>query len=104
MSLRQWEISIRSHRPNPEAGPFEFCGKIRRVVQPHAVDFLVTPVVLSHFPETNDPALHRTPFDVLLPLGEHGPVLPHAETPGLAARRHLTRTKHVEDEDAAGEE
>ena len=68
------------------------------------MDFLVTPVVLSHFPETNDPALHRSQLDALLPLGEHGPVLPHAETPGLAARRHLTRTKHVEDEDAAGEE
>jgi hypothetical protein len=41
---------------------------------------------------------------ILLPLGEHSPVLTHAETPRPCTRRHLPRTEHVEDEDAAGDE
>src|SRR5688572_25350458 len=52
----------------------------------------------------HDPALHRTPLDVLLPLCEYRPVLPHAETPRPGPERHLARTKHVEDEGAAGDE
>jgi hypothetical protein len=66
---------------------------------------LVIPSVkLPRLAETHDPALHRTPLDVLLPLCEYGPVLPHAETSRPGTRRHLPRTKHVEDEDAAGDE
>jgi hypothetical protein len=65
---------------------------------------LIPPVALTRFPETHDPALHRTPLDVLLPLREYRPVLPHAETSRPSTRRHLPRTKHVEDEDAAGDE
>src|SRR5215212_491943 len=104
VALRELEGAVRSHRPNPEAHPFEFCGQIRWIVQPHAVHLFVPPVVLPHLPETHDPTLHRTPTNVLLTLGEHGPVFPHAETPRLDTPRHLARTKHVEDEDAAGGE
>src|SRR5215203_4851867 len=92
------------HRPNPEARPFEFCGQPRRVVESHAMHLLIPPVALPSFAETHDPALHRTPLDVLLPLCEYRPVLTHAETPRPCTRRHLARTQHVEDEDAAGDE
>jgi hypothetical protein len=64
----------------------------------------VPPVVLPRLPETHDPALHGATLGVLFPLGEHGPVLPHAEPPGSGTWRHLARTEHVEDEDAAGDE
>src|SRR5918998_4121049 len=104
VALGQRVITVRSHRPNPEARPFEFCGQTQRVVKPHAVHLVIPPVVLSRLPETHDPALHRTPLDVLLPLGEYRPVLPHAETPRLGPRRHLARSKHVEDKDSAGDE
>lgn len=65
---------------------------------------LIPPVALPRFPETHDPALHRTPLDVLLKLGEYCPILSNAETFRSGARRHLSRTQHVEDEDAAGDE
>jgi hypothetical protein len=65
---------------------------------------LIPPVALPSLAEAHDPALHRSPLDVLLPLGEHSPVLTHAETPRPCTRRHLPRTEHVEDEDAAGDE
>src|SRR5215208_8505303 len=66
---------------------------------------LVIPSVkLPRLAETHVPARQRTPLDVLLPLCEYGPVLPHAETSRPGTRRHLPRTKHVEDEDAAGDE
>src|SRR5918993_3490936 len=92
------------HRPNPEARPFEFCGQPRRVVESHAMHLLIPPVALPSLAEAHDPALHRSPLDVLLPLCEHSPVLTHAETPRPCTRRHLPRTEHVEDEDAAGDE
>src|SRR5215212_10310614 len=104
VALRQRVPIVRSQRPNPEARPFEFCGQLRRLVESHAMHLVNPPVVLSHLPETHDPALHRTPPGVLLQLGVHGPVLPHAETSCLLTRRHLARTEHVEDEDAAGDE
>src|SRR5215212_2051120 len=104
VTLRQREAAIRSHRPNQETRPFEFCGQPRRLVQAHAMHLFVPPVVLSYLPETHDPALHRTPLGVLLQFGEHGPVIPHAETPRPGTRWHLARTEHVEDEDAAGDE
>ena len=66
--------------------------------------FVIPPVVPSPFPETNDPALHRTPLSVLLELVEYCPILSNAETFRCGARRHLSRTQHVEDEDAAGDE
>ena len=66
--------------------------------------FVIPPVVPSHFPETNDPALHRTPLSVLLELVEYCPILSNAETFSCGAGRHLARTQHVEDEDAAGDE
>jgi hypothetical protein len=65
---------------------------------------LVSPVALPRLPETHDPALHRTPLGVLLKLGEYRPILSNAETFRCGARRHLSRTQHVEDEDAAGDE
>jgi hypothetical protein len=66
---------------------------------------LVIPsVMLPRLAETHDPALHRTSLDVLLPLCEYRPVLPHAEISRPGTRRHLPRAKHVEDEDAAGDE
>src|SRR5918993_1583570 len=92
------------HRPTREPRPCEFCGHPRRVVESHAMPLLIPPVALPSFAETHDPALHRTPLDVLLPLCEYRPVLTHAETPRPCTRRHLTRTEHVEDEDAAGDE
>src|ERR687889_1673258 len=60
--------------------------------------------MLPRLAETHDPALHRTSLDVLLALCEYRPVLPHAETSRPSTRRHLPGTKHVEDEDAAGDE
>jgi hypothetical protein len=65
---------------------------------------VIPPVALPCLPETHDPALHRTPLGILLPLGEYRPVLPHAEAPRPGPGRHLARTKHVEDEDTAGDE
>src|SRR5215212_1689953 len=104
VALRQRVTTVRSHHLNPEARPFEFCGQVRRVVESHAMHLLIPPVALPSLAETHDPALHRTPLDVLLPLGEHSPVLTHAEIPRPCTRRHLARTEHVEDEDAAGDE
>src|SRR5829696_10322357 len=60
--------------------------------------------MLPRLAETHDPALHRTSLDVLLALCEYRPVLPHAEISRPGTRRHLPGTKHVEDEDAAGDE
>ena len=40
---------------------------------------VIPPVALTRLPETHDPALHRTPLDVLLPLCEYRPVLTHAD-------------------------
>ena len=65
---------------------------------------LIPPVALPRLPETHDPALHRTPLSVLLELGEYRPILSNAETFRCGAWRHLSRTQHVEDEDAAGDE
>jgi hypothetical protein len=64
---------------------------------------VIPPVVLSHLPETDDPALHRSPLGVLLKLGEYCPILSNAEPFRSGARRHLARREHVEDEDAAGD-
>ena len=66
--------------------------------------FVIPPVVPSHLPEAHDAALHRTPFSVLLELGEYCPILSNAETFRCGAGRHLARREHVEDEDAAGDE
>src|SRR5829696_4134853 len=104
VALRYRRSTVGWHRPIPEARPFEFCGQPRRVVDSHAMRLLIPPVALPSFAETHDPALHRTPLDVLLPLCEYRPVLTHAETPRPCTRRHLARTEHVEDEDAAGDE
>jgi hypothetical protein len=68
------------------------------------VHLSIPPVVLPHLAETHDPALHRTPLDVLLPLCEYRPVLTHAEISRPGTGRHLARTEDVEDEDAAGDE
>src|SRR5215216_836191 len=76
MALRQRVSTIGSHRPNPKARLFEFCGQPRRIVEPHAVHLLIPPIALPRLAETHDPALHRTPLDVLLPLEEYRPVLP----------------------------
>src|SRR5215210_218732 len=104
VALGERKVAVRSHRLDSKASPFEFCGQPRRVVQPHAMDLFVPPVELSYLPKTHDPALHRTPLDVLLQLGEYCPVLPHAEISRLGVRRHLARAQHVEDEDATGDE
>src|SRR5918994_409006 len=104
VALRQRVATVRSHRLNPEARPFEFCGQVQLVVESHAMDLLIPPVAHPSLAETHDPALHRLPLDVLLPLEEHSPVLTHAETPRPGPRRHLPRTEHVEDEDAPGDE
>src|SRR5215203_5617599 len=55
----------------------------------------IPPVTLPSPAETDDPALHRTPLDVLLPLCEYRPVLTHAEIPRPCTRRHLPRDEHV---------
>src|SRR5918999_567790 len=104
VALRQLVPTVRSHRPNLEARLFEFCRHLRRFVEPHTMHLVISPVALPHLPETHDPALHRTPLGILLPLGEYRPVLPHAEAPRPGPGRHLARTKHVEDEDTAGDE
>src|SRR5215210_1016502 len=104
VALLQREVTVRSHRAHPEARPFEFRGQLRRIIQPHAMHLFVPPVVLAHLAETHDPALHRTPPRVLLELGEHGPVLPHAETPLPVARPYLAGTERVEDKEAARDE
>src|SRR5215204_2002195 len=104
VALRQREVAIGSQYPNPEASPLEFCGQLRRVVEPHAMHLGIPPVVLAHLPETHDPALHGAPLGVLLKLGEYCPILSNAETFRSGARRHLPRREHVEDEDAAGDE
>src|SRR5215208_4078661 len=95
------EVAIKTHGPNLEAGPFELSGQLRRTVQPHAMDLVDPPVVFTHLPETDDASLHRAPLGILLPLGEHRPVLPHTETLRPRTRRQLPRTEHVEDENAA---
>src|SRR5688500_4493239 len=66
--------------------------------------FVIPPVELSHLAKTHDPTFHGAPLDILLPLEEHGPVLPHAETPVPGTWGHLARREHVEDEDAAEDE
>src|SRR5215212_2792980 len=95
------QIAVRMHRPNPEAGTLELRNQLRRIVQPHVMDLVGPPVVLSHLPKTDDASLHRSPFCIFLPFREHRPVLPHAETLRPRTERHLPRTEHVEDEDAA---
>ena len=65
---------------------------------------LIPPVALPRLPEAHDPTFHRTPLSVLLKLGEYCPILSNAETFRCGAGRHLSRTQHVEDEDAAGDE
>jgi hypothetical protein len=65
---------------------------------------VIPPVAFPRLPETHDPTFHRTPLSVLLELGEYCPILSNAETFRCGAGRHLSRTQHVEDEDAAGDE
>ena len=62
VALRQRVPTVRSQRPNPEVRPFEFCGQLRRIVEPHAMHLVVPPVVPPPC-ETHDPPLHRTPLE-----------------------------------------
>src|SRR5215207_454468 len=104
VALPQRIVAVGVQRPYPEAHIAELGGHLRRVVQPHAVYLVVAPVVLPHLPEADDPARHRPLLRVLLPLGEHRPIVPHAEAPRRGAGRHLPRAQDVEDEDAAGDQ
>src|SRR5215211_2714066 len=101
VALGERKVAVSSHRLDSKASPFEFCRQLRWIVQPHSMDLFVPPVEIAYLPKTDDPTLHRTPLDVLLQLGEDRPVVPHAKISPLGARRHLVRTQHVEDEDAA---
>jgi hypothetical protein len=66
--------------------------------------FFVPPVELSYLAKTHDPTFHGAPLGILLKLGEHCPILSNAETFRSGAKRHLARSKDVEDEDASGDE
>src|SRR5215213_7758690 len=76
----EWQVAVRTHRPNPEASTFELRGQLRGIIQPHPMDLVDPPVTFTRLPETDDASLHRAPLCILLPLGEHRPVLPHTET------------------------
>src|SRR5215208_675171 len=58
-ALSQGIIAVGTHRSYLEACPPELGGKLRRLVQPHAVDLVCPPVVIADLPEADDPALHR---------------------------------------------
>src|SRR5215208_708618 len=104
MALSQSIIAVGAHRSYLEACPLELGGKLRRLVQPHAVDLVCAPVMLADLPEADDPALHRPLLRVLLPLCEHRPILPNAEDLRRSAGRHLPGTEYIEDEDTAGDQ
>jgi hypothetical protein len=63
---------------------------------------LIPPVAFPRLAETHDPALHRTPLDVLLPLDDHslGDVDPQDPVPGVheLARPKTASATEVDDE------
>src|SRR5215213_514688 len=36
----EWQVAVRTHRPNPEASTFELRGQLRRIIQPHPMDLV----------------------------------------------------------------